>query len=441
VKRGRPRAFNPRIPAHIDQAKLPDGVYFDHRWGGTWYLLQSDEGRRTRKNIAGIKATLAELHQIVEQALGGDSHGTLDWLCGKFEESEQFKSLATGTRTDYCYCRAVLGKEPTKIGVSFGSLKIAGLTPPIIQRLVDRIAQTHPSKANHVLRYLRRLFCWGGNRYYCHKVNPGDGIEAAKERKRRQLPTPAVMAAVAQYAASCGALQARTKGAQPPYLWAVAEIAYLCRLRGIEVVTLTDAHATPEGMMTNRRKGSRDNVVTWTRRLRAAWDYLVERRGRIWKERSAAVPMRAEDRWVVVSEDGTRLRRATLATAWQRLIVAAIAAGIITADQRFGLHGFKRRGITDTKGNRRYQRARPSGRHRQGAGMARSRQHRHDAHLRPPQDQAGRQPNVQGGVLTPLTFLPFHPLPLLLRQRARLARFVRPSCTGYSSAIRYNAKE
>ncbi|MDR5896344.1 hypothetical protein [Larsenimonas suaedae] len=39
------------------------------------------------------------------------------------------------------------------------------------------------------------------------------------------------------------------------------ELAYLCRLRGIEVITLTDANHLAEGVMTNRCKGSRDNIV------------------------------------------------------------------------------------------------------------------------------------------------------------------------------------
>ena len=46
--------------------------------------------------------------------------------------------------------------------------------------------------------------------------------------------------------------------------------------------------------------------------------------------------------------------------------------------------------------DRRHQRARSSGRHRQGAGMARPRQHRHHAHLRSPPHAARGQPDVQG---------------------------------------------
>jgi len=40
-----------------------------------------------------------------------------------------------------------------------------------------------------------------------------------------------------------------------------------------------------------------------------------------------------------------------------------------------------------------------SGRHRQGAGVARSRQHRHDPNLRSPQDPAGGQPDFQSRLL------------------------------------------
>jgi len=39
------------------------------------------------------------------------------------------------------------------------------------------------------------------------------------------------------------------------------ELAYLCRLRGIEVVTLTDANELADLVLTNRRKGSRPRAV------------------------------------------------------------------------------------------------------------------------------------------------------------------------------------
>jgi hypothetical protein len=53
-----------------------------------------------------------------------------------------------------------------------------------------------------------------------------------------------------------GGLKARTKGSVSPYLWMVAEIAYRCRMRGIEVHELTDANWTKEGVIVCRRKGA-----------------------------------------------------------------------------------------------------------------------------------------------------------------------------------------
>ncbi|MEO8995007.1 MAG: hypothetical protein ABI299_10450 [Rhodanobacter sp.] len=39
------------------------------------------------------------------------------------------------------------------------------------------------------------------------------------------------------------------------YLWVVLELASVCRVRGIEVLTLTDAHELDTGVETNRRRG------------------------------------------------------------------------------------------------------------------------------------------------------------------------------------------
>ena len=71
---------------------------------------------------------------------------------------------------------------------------------------------------------------------------------------------------------STAARTARTKGSHAPYLPLVMELGYLCRLRGIETLNLTEAQETPDGIRTNRRKGSRDNVVAWSPRLRAVWN-------------------------------------------------------------------------------------------------------------------------------------------------------------------------
>lgn len=149
-----------------------------------------------------------------------------------------------------------------------------------------------------------------------------------------------------------GRLARNEPGGCPEYLASVMELAYLCRLRGIEVVTLTDANELEEGILTNRRKASRDNIVRWTPRLRTVWDGAKALRARIWEFRKTPIPMTASKRFIIVASHGGPLRKTSLDTAWQRFITLAIADGEIDQEDRFALHDLKRRGITDTIGTR-----------------------------------------------------------------------------------------
>lgn len=122
-----------------------------------------------------------------------------------------------------------------------------------------------------------------------------------------------------RFAHERGAQQARTEGAAPPYLWMIMELGNLCRLRGIETLTLTEANGAVEGLRTNRRKRARDNLVEWPPRLRAAWDAAAGyRRGTIERVRRPEL-MRAEDRALFLSQGGEPLTKSGLDSAWQAL--------------------------------------------------------------------------------------------------------------------------
>ncbi|WP_341522178.1 integrase [Pseudomonas sp. G.S.17] len=352
MKPGPKRQYSPKIPGHIDQTALPRGVYFDHRGAGCWYLLSTNEaGRRQRKNLCGANVTLSQLHRIIEE-MNGIDRDSLKYLCEQFHESTQYKALSPNTHADYSYSRDVLLTFPTKLQKPLGDLAVKKFTPALVQRIIDKIAQEGaPSKAAHALRYLRRVMQWGRNRGFV-EVNPAKGIEAPKERKRRRLPDTTVMVDLIKYAHQQGKLTRGQAGACSPYLWYVMEIGYLCRLRGIETITLTDENELEKGVLTNRRKGSRDNIVRWTPRLRAAWSAAKAIRSEIWARKKVPVPMRADQRMLIVSATGRPLSKSGLDTAFQRLVVQAIKAGVMTEEQRFGLHDFKRKGITDTVGTR-----------------------------------------------------------------------------------------
>jgi hypothetical protein len=341
----RQRKLDPSIPEHIDQRKLPAGCYWNRR-DRNWYTIR--EGKRS-KPIAQADALLSDLHKAMELSKGADA-STLDYMLEKFEDSGQFKNeISEATRDDYRYCRSALQQHPTKLGIPFASLRRAAITPPLIQRLVNDIAAKKPSKANHVARYLSVAYQWGYLNGYADS-NVARGVRQAKERKAHRMPEAETARRVVAFLRARGAMPSRRKGSVAPYVWAVAEIAYRCRMRSVEVRNLTDASATDAGVHVKRVKGSDANLTRWCPELREAWGWLIARRARIWLKKPS---LRAQaKRPLVVSEDGAALSKSALNSAWRRAMDVAIEAEVIDSAERFGLHGLKHRGVTDTPGRK-----------------------------------------------------------------------------------------
>ncbi|WP_239519792.1 hypothetical protein [Stenotrophomonas maltophilia] len=141
-------------------------------------------------------------------------------------------------------------------------------------------------------------------------TNPAAGIKKVREKRDHRMPERDVFRWVQDYARSCSKRGAREKGALPVYLWAVMEIAYQARLRGIEVRTLTDHHVEGEVLQTNRRKGSRDNLGRKGEQTEVAIRVLQDRRAAIWAKRGITqlhAPLSPKMRPLFVSEDGEML--------------------------------------------------------------------------------------------------------------------------------------
>lgn len=342
MSRGRPRKFDPSIPAHIDQRKIPKGVYWDARYR-FWYTKVN----RSSLPIAKEKATLADLHTAIER-IHADGRGTLGWLMSAFEESNDFKALSPATQRDYRWCRSIVVAYQGKNGTTLSTVPTQTLSQPIFRTLLDRFqSEGAPAKGNHVLRYLRRTFSWGIEFGHC-KENPARGVKALKEKGRFKMPTPAALTAVLAFAQERGQLTAHAEGSVSPYLWPFIVIAYRCRLRKVEVVTMKEGQIDDIGIITDRRKGSLDNHVRWSDDLREAVAALRQHRDTTWAKRKAPIPMRHADRPLFVTITGSTVSESTLDSAWARLMEAAIEEGIITPEERFTPHGLKHRGITDS---------------------------------------------------------------------------------------------
>ena len=70
-----------------------------------------------------------------------------------------------------------------------------------------------------------------------------------------------------------------------------------------------EAQSEAEGLRTDRRKGSCNNIVEWSPRLRAAWDAALAHRRGVIARRGQPEQLRPENRFVFLSEDGEPLTK------------------------------------------------------------------------------------------------------------------------------------
>ncbi|HGM6050660.1 TPA: tyrosine recombinase XerC [Stenotrophomonas maltophilia] len=365
----RPRKVPSNLPKHIDYGKVPQGIYWDGTGRGRWYVRdQHPEGFGSKcKTVAGPAARLSDLHAIAEARAGEAQRGTVAYVIDQHAKSLAFSQLGATTQQHYRDYAKAIKVFPLKNGSKLGDAVVDRLSPGFIRRLIDIIAQGrpgtkpgdasvpgYPTKANHWLSYLRRVFGWA--REHDHvATNPAAGIKKVKEKRDHRMPERDVFRRVQDYARRCSERGAREKGALPVYLWAAMELAYQARLRGIEVRTLTDHHVEGEVLQTNRRKGSRDNLVRKGEQTEVAIQVLQNRRAAIWAKRGITqfnAPLASKMRPLFVSEDGEMLTAHGWHTAWGRLMRNAVREKVIAADERFALHGLKHRGVTDTDGNK-----------------------------------------------------------------------------------------
>jgi len=371
MARGRKRKHNPNIPKHIDQAKIPAGIYWEDSAPGYWYAFdKGEDGKPARVKVAKATAFLSDLHAAAEARAGHAAKGTVAAVIDAFERSTKWRELSDATRRDYTIHAKIVRDWKGRDGLTFGQRVVDRLAQPSIHALIEAIAKGRPesrpgagdalkgrtSTANHALRYLRRLFAWGIVAGEC-KTNPADGVPEVKERGRNTMPARDVYAKLLAFARERGARKRRTEGACPPYLAPLMDIAYLCRLRGVEAVSLSDWHARTRGVIVQRVKGSNGNLTLWNDRLRASWDEARAVRAAVLKrlaekKRAKPTPIRPEDRPLFLNETGEALTTGALAQAVQDFRALAIREGIIPEGTAFSLHGLKHRGVTDTKGNK-----------------------------------------------------------------------------------------
>ena len=176
------------------------------------------------------------------------SEETLTALFNSFFLSADFTNLSVETQKDY-------RKYANKLLPVFGKMLPDNIKPEHIRKYMDKRGMKSPTQANREKTLLSRVFGWGYERGLV-KGNPCKGVRQFKEQARDRYITDDEYNAL--YSVS------------PPVVQIAMEIAYLCATRQADVLALTYAQLTEEGVYIKQSKTGVAQIKAWTERLRAA---------------------------------------------------------------------------------------------------------------------------------------------------------------------------
>lgn len=309
-----------------DQASLPKYVYI--RRG--WYIYRPHLGQgKLGKDIklCPEDARISEVWKRYESLTCVTApRKTMDWLFEQYLTSSQHAEKSIKTKKDYEKNAKKLSQTLTKTGILFGQLDAERITPGVVRKYIDSRGEKKVA-ANREVAFMSVCFSWAVERDLL-KANPCKAVRRNSEKPRTRYINDEEYNAVYQLAEGS------------PHIQCAMELAYLCRMRLCEVLTITQADITENGLIIRRRKGSRDNITLWTERLKAAINV------------SNSLPKPQIDTQnlpLIRGQTGHQLTESGFQTIWQRLMTKAINELNI---ERFTFHDIKAKGISDTEGDK-----------------------------------------------------------------------------------------
>lgn len=309
-------------------SKLPPGVYKDRsRYAYKKYLGKENGKTKWGKpvRVASLDAPLSEVWKSYE-LITGERTDTLKWLLTQYNSSTAFKDCAPATQAHYeKYFKAITEKE-TRSGKLFGDFELNLITRKVIQRYLD--IATAKIKANRHIQYLKSAWNWGINRLdEVPEPNPCIGVHMNKETPRDKYVSPSEYLIVYKAALSMR---------NPMFAYAL-EIAYLCRARRNEVFSLTYSDVLENGLLLNRGKGSKSDIILWSPRLKAAIEGC--------KTIYPGAPSPILGGLLLHTKTGKKYPETALNSAWQRVMKKAKEEYGLTS--HFTFHDVKAAGCTD----------------------------------------------------------------------------------------------
>lgn len=246
----------------------------------------------------------------------------LRWLLDSYRTSPQFKKLAVRTQRDRGAMIDRICAYKMKNGRQFGQAEINAITPGAMRKYLDaRERDNAPVAGNREMAIISVAWNWALERDLTLLVNPCNVVKPNEEKPRDRYVTDKEYAAAYELAG------------RYPYLQPAMELAYLCRMRRIEVLDAKRSQILDEGFDTLRTKGSRDAITLWSDRLRAAVNYNA---GQV------------KSMYIIHDKNGQRITDEAFKSAWTRLKKLMKENGL----EPFNFHDLKSKGVSDAKGDK-----------------------------------------------------------------------------------------
>lgn len=244
----------------------------------------------------------------------------LHWLLDQYQTSPQYKKLSPTTQKDRRDMIERICDYKMKSGKPFGQAEIKNITAGAIRKYLDAREQDgSPVAGNREVAIISSAYNWALERDIIKEANPCLVVRRNKESARTRYVTDKEYETAYNLA--------------PPYIRAMMELAYLCRMRRGEILSARRDQILDEGFDTIRTKGSKSAITRWSERLKAAVDYD---NGKV------------KSLYVIHDKNGQQIKVEKFKTAWTRLKAKMKNEGI----EPFNFHDLKAAGVSNFEGDK-----------------------------------------------------------------------------------------
>lgn len=299
---------------------LPPYVY-KRKYGYQMRVYAGKGNKMSAVTLCPADAPISEVWRCYEKHIK-HTVKNLSWLMTEYRKSKEFASKAATTQKYQTEMAKRICDYTMKNGKQFGSAELKMITPGGMRQYLDaRDRDKSPKAGNREVALISVAWNWALERDLIDRPNPCSVVRKNKEEPRTRYVTDKEYAVAYELAA------------RYPYLQPAMEMAYLCRMRRIEVLNAKRSQILDQGFDTLRTKGSRSAITLWSDRLRAAVNYNA---GEV------------KSVYIIHDKNGQKITEEAFKSAWTRLKKLMVEAGI----EAFNYHDLKAMGVSNATGDK-----------------------------------------------------------------------------------------